>query len=134
MSERKAAEAADRYRASLVAHVSDAIVGYRRRRTDRELERGSRSIYGWKEQEVAGMSISAVVTANRTDSAAVLEAGHRSIAQRTAPEVDVLSPSTRSSTTTPSLRLGGVCTSDRMPPGRSRPPGRRGALRAVVPH
>jgi diguanylate cyclase (GGDEF)-like protein/PAS domain S-box-containing protein len=90
MSERKAAEAADRYRASLVAHVSDAIVGIDAEGRIESWNEAAESIYGWKEQEVAGMSISAVVTANRTDSAAVLERGHRIHRRKDGSEVDVL--------------------------------------------
>ena len=78
ISERRAAEARDRYRASLVAHVSDAHHRYRRDGKIESWNEAAQAIYGWTEEEVLGQSIAAVVTANRTDSAAVLERGQRS--------------------------------------------------------
>ncbi len=89
-SERKAAEAADRYRASLVAHVSDAIIGIDAEGRIESWNEGARAIYGWAEEEVAGLSIAAVVTANRTDSASVLERGQRTHRRKDGSEVDVL--------------------------------------------
>jgi diguanylate cyclase (GGDEF)-like protein/PAS domain S-box-containing protein len=90
ISERRAAEAANRYRASLVAHVSDAIIGIDADGSIESWNEAAQAIYGWKEDEVAGMSISAVVTANRTDSAAVLERGQRIHRRKDGSEVDVL--------------------------------------------
>ena len=90
MSERRAAEAANSYRASLVAHVSDAIIGIDADGKIESWNEAAHAIYGWKEEEVAGMSISAVVTANRTDSAAVLERGQRIHRRKDGSEVDVL--------------------------------------------
>ena len=90
MSERRAAEAANSYRASLVAHVSDAIIGIDADGKIESWNEAAQAIYGWKEEEVAGMSISAVVTANRTDSAAVLERGQRIHRRKDGSEVDVL--------------------------------------------
>ena len=90
MSERRAAEAANSYRASLVAHVSDAIIGIDADGKIESWNEAARAIYGWNESEVAGLSISAVVTANRTESAAVLERGQRVHRRKDGSEVDVL--------------------------------------------
>jgi diguanylate cyclase (GGDEF)-like protein/PAS domain S-box-containing protein len=90
ISERRVAEAANRYRASLVAHVSDAIIGIDADGKIESWNEAAEAIYGWKEEEVAGMSISAVVTANRTDSASVLERGQRIHRRKDGSEVDVL--------------------------------------------
>ncbi len=90
MSERRAAEAANSYRASLVAHVSDAIIGIDADGKIESWNEAAHAIYGWKEEDVAGMSISAVVTANRSDSAAVLERGQRIHRRKDGSEVDVL--------------------------------------------
>ncbi len=90
MSERRAAEAANRYRASLVAHVSDAIIGIDADGKIESWNEAAQAIYGWREDEVAGLSIGAVVTANRTDSAAVLERGQRTHRRKDGSEVSVL--------------------------------------------
>ena len=90
ISERKAAEAANRYRASLVAHVSDAIIGIDADGRIESWNEAAQAIYGWEEEEVSGLSISAVVTANRTDSASVLERGQRIHRRKDGSEVDVL--------------------------------------------
>ena len=90
ISERKAAEAANRYRASLVAHVSDAIIGIDAEGRIESWNEAARTLYGWTEEEVSGLSIAAVVTANRTDSAAVLERGQRSHRRKDGSEVEVL--------------------------------------------
>ncbi|MHB8498037.1 MAG: sensor domain-containing protein [Acidimicrobiales bacterium] len=90
ISERRAAEAANRYRASLVAHVSDAIIGIDADGSIESWNEAAQTIYGWTEDEVAGLSISAVVTANRTDSASVLERGRRRHRRKDGSEVEVL--------------------------------------------
>ncbi len=90
VSERRAAEAANRYRASLVAHVSDAIIGIDADGKIESWNEAAEAIYGWSEDEVAGLSIGAVVTANRTDSAAVLERGQRAHLRKDGSKVDVL--------------------------------------------
>ena len=90
VSERRAAEAANRYRASLVAHVSDAIIGIDGDGRIESWNEAAQSIYGWSEEEVAGLSLGAVVTANRTDSAAALERGQRTHHRKDGSEVDVL--------------------------------------------
>ncbi len=90
ISERRAAEAAARYRASLVAHVSDAIIGIDADGKIESWNEAAQAIYGWTETEVAGLSIGAVVTANRSDSAAVLERGQRTHRRKDGSEVDVL--------------------------------------------
>ena len=90
MSERRAAEAANRYRASLVAHVSDAIIGIDADGTIESWNEAAQAIYGWTEEEVSGLSLGAVVTANRTDSAAVLERGQRAHRRKDGSEVNVL--------------------------------------------
>ncbi len=90
MSMRIAAEAANRYRASLVAHVSDAIIGIDADGKIESWNEAAQAIYGWTESEVAGLSIGAVVTANRSDSAAVLERGQRTHRRKDGSEVDVL--------------------------------------------
>ena len=89
VSERRAAEAAARYRASLVAHVSDAIIGIDAEGHIESWNQGAQAIYGWTEDEVAGMSIGAVVTANRTDSAAILERGQHSHHRKDGSSVEV---------------------------------------------
>ena len=90
VSERRAAEAAARYRASLVAHVSDAIIGIDAEGRIESWNEGAQAIYGWTEDEVAGLSIGAVVTANRTDSAAILERGQHSHHRKDGSSVDVI--------------------------------------------
>ncbi len=90
VSERRAAEAAARYRASLVAHVSDAIIGIDGDGKIESWNEAAQTLYGWTEEEVAGLSIATVVTANRSDSAAVLERGQRTHRRKDGSEVDVL--------------------------------------------
>src|SRR5208282_4828722 len=90
MSERKAAEAAARYRASLIAHVSDAIIGIDADGGIESWNEAAQAIYGWTEDEVMGMSIGSVVTANRTDSAAVLRRGRHSHHRKDGSSVEVL--------------------------------------------
>jgi diguanylate cyclase (GGDEF)-like protein/PAS domain S-box-containing protein len=90
ISERRAAEAASRYRASLVAHVSDAIIGIDANGKIESWNEAAQDIYGWSEHEVAGLSISAVVSANRTESAAVLERGQQTHRRKDGSSVDVL--------------------------------------------
>ncbi len=69
ISERIAAEAAVRYRASLVAHVSDAIIGIDADGKIESWNEAAAAIYGWTEHEVVGRSISEILTGFRTDSA-----------------------------------------------------------------
>jgi diguanylate cyclase (GGDEF)-like protein/PAS domain S-box-containing protein len=90
VSERRAAEAAARYRASLVAHVSDAIIGIDADGHIESWNEAAQSIYGWSEADVAGLSIGTVVTANRSDSAAILERGPRTHHRKDGSSVDVL--------------------------------------------
>ena len=90
ISERKAAEAAARYRASLVAHVSDAIIGIDADGRIESWNEAAQHIYGWTEGEVAGLSIGTVVSANRTDSASILERGQHSHHRKDGSSVDVL--------------------------------------------
>jgi diguanylate cyclase (GGDEF)-like protein/PAS domain S-box-containing protein len=89
ISERLAAEAASRYRASLIAHVSDAIIGIDTEGQIESWNQAAQAIYGWTEGEVAGMSIGAVVTANRTDSAAVLRRGQHTHHRKDGSSVEV---------------------------------------------
>jgi diguanylate cyclase (GGDEF)-like protein/PAS domain S-box-containing protein len=89
VSERREAESAARYRASLVAHVSDAIIGID---PDGEIEswnEAATAIYGWSEDEVVGRSLGALVTGNRTDGAAALERGRRTHKRKDGSDVDV---------------------------------------------
>jgi len=90
VSERHAAEAANRYRAMLVAQVSDAIIGIDADGKIESWNEAAQNIYGWTESEVAGLSISAVVSANRSDSASVLERGQRRHRRKDGSEVEVL--------------------------------------------
>jgi diguanylate cyclase (GGDEF)-like protein/PAS domain S-box-containing protein len=90
ISERLAAEAAARYQASLVAHVSDAIIGIDTEGQIESWNQAAQAIYGWSQDEVKGLSIGAVVTANRTDSAAVLRRGQHSHHRKDGSSVDVL--------------------------------------------
>ena len=131
ISERRAAEAANRYRASLVAHVSDAIIGIDADGKIESWNEAAEAIYGWTEEEVVGHSIAAVVTANRTDSAAVLERGQRSHRRKDGSDGrrDGLDrpPHRRRH---PAVGVGrGLHRAHRRPPGRSRAAGRRAALR-----
>ena len=90
VSERRAAEASARYRASLVAHVSDAIIGIDAEGRIESWNEAAQHIYGWSEAEVAGLSIGTVVSANRTDSAAILERGQHCHRRKDGSSVDVL--------------------------------------------
>jgi diguanylate cyclase (GGDEF)-like protein/PAS domain S-box-containing protein len=90
ISERLAAEAAARYRASLVAHVSDAIIGIDADGRIESWNEAAQHIYGWNEAEVSGLSIGTVVSANRTDSAAILERGQHSHHRKDGSSVDVM--------------------------------------------
>ncbi len=90
VSERRAAEAAARYRASLVAHVSDAIIGIDADGKIESWNEAAQAIYGWSEDEVTGLSLGAVVSANRSDSAAAIERGRRTHHRKDGSEVDVL--------------------------------------------
>ena len=90
ISERLAAEAAARYQASLVAHVSDAIIGIDTEGRIESWNQAAQAIYGWTQDEVKGLSVGAVVTANRTDSAAVLRRGQHSHHRKDGSSVDVL--------------------------------------------
>ena len=90
IAERRAAEAANRYRASLVAQVSDAIIGIDGDGKIESWNDAAQAIYGWSQREVMGLSISAVVTANRTDSASILERGQHTHHRKDGSSVDVL--------------------------------------------
>jgi diguanylate cyclase (GGDEF)-like protein/PAS domain S-box-containing protein len=90
VSERRAAEASARYRASLIAHVSDAIIGIDADGRIESWNEAAQAIYGWSEEEVGGMSIGAVVTADRTDSASVLRRGQHTHHRKDGSSVDVL--------------------------------------------
>jgi diguanylate cyclase (GGDEF)-like protein/PAS domain S-box-containing protein len=90
ISERLAAEASARYQASLIAHVSDAIIGIDTEGRIESWNHAAQAIYGWTEDEVKGLSIGTVVTANRTDSAAVLRRGQHSHHRKDGSSVDVL--------------------------------------------
>ena len=90
VSERRAAEAAARYQASLVAHVSDAIIGIDTEGRIESWNEAAQTIYGWTQDEVKGMSIGAVVTADRTDSAAVLRRGQHTHHRKDGSSVEVL--------------------------------------------
>ncbi len=90
MSERRAAEAANRYRASLVAHVSDAIIGIDADGKIESWNEAAETIYGWTEEEVSGLSLGAVVTGNRTESASVVERGQRDHRRKDGSEVSVM--------------------------------------------
>jgi len=70
--------------------VSDAIIGIDADGKIESWNEAAQAIYGWTESEVAGMSISAVVSANRSESASVLERGQRRHRRKDGSEVDVL--------------------------------------------
>ena len=89
LSERIAAEAEYRYRASLVAHVSDGIIGIDSDGKIESWNEAAASIYGWSEHEVLGRSISEILTGFRTDSASVLERGQRSHVRKDGSPVEV---------------------------------------------
>ena len=59
ISERRAAEAAARYRASLVAHVSDAIIGIDAEGRIESWNEAAQAIYGWTEERGGRASPSA---------------------------------------------------------------------------
>ncbi len=90
VSARKEAEAAAQYRASLVAHVSDAIIGIDGDGHIESWNQAAQAIYGWTEPEVLGHSIGAVVSANRSESAATLERGQHVHRRKDGSSVDVL--------------------------------------------
>jgi len=90
ISERLAAEASARYQASLIAHVSDAIIGIDTEGRIESWNHAAQAIYGWSQDEVKGLSIGTVVTANRTDSAAVLRRGEHAHHRKDGSSVDVL--------------------------------------------
>ncbi|MGH9081534.1 MAG: EAL domain-containing protein [Acidimicrobiales bacterium] len=90
ISERREAEAANRYRASLVAHVSDAIIGIDAEGRIESWNEAAQSIYGWREDEVVGRSIAGVVTGNRTESAVALERGLQAHHRKDGSEVSVV--------------------------------------------
>ena len=90
VSERRAAEAAARYRASLVAHVSDAIIGIDAEGKIESWNEAAQAIYGWSEDEVTGLPIGAVVSGNRSDSATLLERGRRVHCRKDGSVVEVL--------------------------------------------
>ncbi len=77
LSERRAAEAAARYRASLVAHVSDAIIGIDSEGRIDSWNEAAEAIYGWSEQEVVGRPLASIVSGSETDSASAIERGER---------------------------------------------------------
>ncbi len=76
ITERRRAEAAMRYQASLVAHVSDAIIGINPSGRIESWNPAAQAIYGWEESEVVGRLVTEVLTAGR-DSSTVLESGNR---------------------------------------------------------
>jgi diguanylate cyclase (GGDEF)-like protein/PAS domain S-box-containing protein len=90
VSERRAAEAAARYRASLVAHVSDAIIGIDADGKIESWNEAAQAIYGWSEQEVTGLPIGAVVSGNQSESAMLLERGRRMHCRKDGSVVEVL--------------------------------------------
>jgi diguanylate cyclase (GGDEF)-like protein/PAS domain S-box-containing protein len=90
VSERRAAEAAARYRASLVAHVSDAIIGIDAEGKIESWNEAAQAIYGWSEDEVTALPIGAVVSGNRSDSATLLERGRRVHCRKDGSVVEVL--------------------------------------------
>ena len=109
ISERKAAEAANRYRASLVAHVSDAIIGIDADGRIESWNEAAQAIYGWRRRRWPGCrSVPwSPPTAPRAPRSSNGDRG--STAARTAPRSTCWCPSTRSSTTTPSPPAGSWC-------------------------
>jgi len=65
VSERRAAEAANRYRASLVANVSDAIIGLNAAGLVESWNEAATSIYGWSESDMVGRSMADTVGGTR---------------------------------------------------------------------
>ncbi len=89
LSERRAAEAAARYRASLVAHVSDAIIGIDSDGHIDSWNEAAETIYGWSEEEVVGRSLVSIVSGSESDSASVIERGERVHVRRDGARIEV---------------------------------------------
>ncbi len=89
LSERRAAEAAARYRASLVAHVSDAIIGIDSDGHIDSWNEAAEAIYGWSEDEVIGRSLVSIVSGSESDSASIIERGERVHVRRDGTGVEV---------------------------------------------
>jgi diguanylate cyclase (GGDEF)-like protein/PAS domain S-box-containing protein len=90
VSERRAAEAAARYRASLVAHVSDAIIGIDADGKIESWNEAAQSIYGWTEAEVTGLPIGAVVGGRQAEAEVLLERGRHLHRRKDGSGVEVL--------------------------------------------
>ena len=131
ISERRAAEAANRYRASLIAHVSDAIIGIDAEGKIESWNEAAEAIYGWSEEEVT----------RPVDRRRGHRQPHRQRRRARARPRDP-PPQGRFRGRGPGLHRppdrrrhpavwlgGGVHRADRCPPGRSRASRRRGTLR-----
>ncbi len=90
ISERRAAEAANRYRASLVAHVSDAIIGIDADGKIESWNEAAQAMYGWSEAEVTGLPIGAVVGDRQADPEVLLERGRHLHRRKDGSGVEVL--------------------------------------------
>jgi diguanylate cyclase (GGDEF)-like protein/PAS domain S-box-containing protein len=90
MSERKAAEAAAQYRASLVAHVADAIIGVEIDGSIESWNEAAASIYGWDEDEVLGRPANDVLGGLSGVGETIVAAGRATHYRKDHTPVDVL--------------------------------------------
>lgn len=77
ISERRLAEAAIRHQASLVAHVSDAILGIDSEGRLESWNPAAQAMYGWTEAEVLSRPVAEVLAPGQAKGAAVVETGVR---------------------------------------------------------
>ncbi|MHB1487021.1 MAG: PAS domain-containing protein, partial [Acidimicrobiales bacterium] len=77
ISERRLAEAAIRHQASLVAHVSDAILGIDSEGRLESWNPAAQAMYGWTEAEVVSRPVAEVLAPGQAKGAAVVETGVR---------------------------------------------------------
>jgi diguanylate cyclase (GGDEF)-like protein/PAS domain S-box-containing protein len=76
ISERRRAEAALRYQASLVTHVSDAIIGIDAQGRIESWNPAAEATYGWTAEEAIGQPVTSLLTGGR-DRGTMLEGGER---------------------------------------------------------
>jgi diguanylate cyclase (GGDEF)-like protein/PAS domain S-box-containing protein len=88
ISERRQAEAAMRYQANLVAHVSDAIIGIDSKSRVESWNPAAESIYGWSIEEAVGQQVAELLTGT-DERHAVLEDGTRVHVRKGGDQIDV---------------------------------------------
>lgn len=88
ITERRHAEAVMRYQASLVAHVSDAIIGIDTKGRVESWNPAAESMYGWTEEEALGRPVTELLTGTQ-DRRAILEEGTRVHMRKGGDQLDV---------------------------------------------